>query len=56
MRLYVLLSLATVLTAQDQKPFRLPVPRMWSDAAMADLELPLAQAEHSLRRGCPFFR
>ncbi len=49
MRPYVLLSLATVLAAQDQKPFRFQVPRMWNDAAMADLELPLAQAEHSLR-------
>jgi hypothetical protein len=49
MRLCALLSLATVLAAQDQKPFRLLVPRMWNDAAMADLELPLARAEHSLR-------
>jgi hypothetical protein len=38
MRLCVLLSLATVLAAQDQKPFRVQVPRMWNDAAMADLE------------------
>src|SRR4051812_19658036 len=49
MRLCVLLSLATVLAAQDQKPLRFQVPRMWNDAAMADLELPLARAEHSLR-------
>jgi len=49
MRLCVLFSLATVLAAQDQKPSRLQVPRMWNDVAMADLELPLASAEHSLR-------
>jgi hypothetical protein len=49
MRLCVLLSLAAVIAAQDQKPVRLQAPRMWNDAAMADLELPLASAEHSLR-------
>jgi hypothetical protein len=48
-RLSVLLGVATLLAAQDQKPFRLQIPRVWDDSAMAELELPLARAEHSLR-------
>jgi hypothetical protein len=49
-RLSVLLSIAAVLAAQSEKTFRVQIPRTWDDAAMADVELPLARAEHSLRQ------
>jgi hypothetical protein len=48
-RFSVLLGFAAFLPAQDQKPFRAQVPSMWDDAAMAHLELPLPQPEHTLR-------
>src|SRR6267142_4014274 len=44
-RFSILLGIACMLPAQDQKPFRPQIPRMWDDAAMSDLELPLPRPQ-----------
>jgi hypothetical protein len=48
-RFSILLGIACMLPAQDQKPFRPQIPRMWEDVAMRDLELPLPRPQYTLR-------
>ncbi|MCU1330562.1 MAG: hypothetical protein JWN34_5932 [Bryobacterales bacterium] len=43
-------SFACAQSRRSEQRFRAQVPRMWDDAAMADLELPLPRARYSLRQ------